>query len=658
MGFDSSYRQIKPNRPNRFLSGIILSILLFPAFILNAVLSDPAELYSKLTEETSKLSDSVLLSASQTLASSATAGFEMLRTNETLMIFLFLGFLLVVILLLRRYEIGRIKIKNQLEIERVELESLRKLNELRSEFFTNLSHEFRTPLTLICGNTESLLSADIPYEERKRIESVRRSAGQLLTLVNQLLDLSMLEEGKMQLQSTRFNLVAYARAVFQCFLPQAEVRGVKMVFASEDDSISVEMDRDKMGKMLNNLLSNALKYTSIGGLVRLVITALDHRVAEVRVEDNGLGIPDNELTAIFNRFYRSGNPPGRKADGSGIGLAHTRELAGLHKGSINAYSKNGEYTAFVLRLPVITSEPVPELNGDTMIYGPDSYNPEPPYCGESAETTDANAGIYHPENGELILIVEDNNDVRQFTRQQLEKDFRIAEACNGEEGLEAAKKYVPDLIISDVMMPVMDGLRFGREIRSHPATSHIPLILLTAKARMEDRIEGLENGIDDYITKPFSVKELRARIRNLLDTRKLLREHYERSGFSVPDDAPGIPADKAFLEKTFSIVHQHLEDSGFKVETLASELSLSVSQLNRKLNALINLPAGELMRTCKLKRAAELLKNKSGTVSEICYTLGFSDQAYFARSFRKYFGCTPTEYMKSCEPEFHRNGKS
>lgn len=654
MGSDSSYRHIKPDRPNRFHAGVLLSVLLFPAVILNAVLSDPAVLYRTFTSAGSKPPDAVLLSASQPPASPATAGFEMLKTNETLIIFLFLVFVLVVILLLRRYEIGRIKIKNQLEIERVELESLRRLNELRSEFFTNLSHEFRTPLTLICGNTESLLSGDIPDEERRRLESVRRNAGQLLTLVNQLLDLSMLEEGKMQFQPSRFNLVAYARAVFQCFLSQAESRGVKMVFVSEDAVVPVEMDRDKMGKMLNNLLSNALKYTSEGGVVRLVITALDGRVAEVRVEDNGPGIPDDELTAIFNRFYRSGNPPGRKADGSGIGLAHTRELAGLHKGSINAYSKKGEYTAFVLRLPVITREPVPELNSDTVILGPDSCYSESPCSIGQAETADANSGNSHPGNGEIILIVEDDSEVRQFTRLQLEKDFRIVEACNGEEGFEAAINHVPDLIISDVMMPVMDGHRFSLEIRNHPVTSHIPLILLTAKAELDDRIKGLGNGIDDYITKPFSVKELRARIRNLLNTRKMLREHYGRNGFSIPDDALGIPADKAFLEKTYTLIREHLEDSGFKVETLASELSLSVSQLNRKLNALINLPAGELMRTCKLKRAAELLKNKSGNVSEICYALGFSDQAYFARSFRKYFGCTPTEYMKSGEQELHR----
>ncbi len=565
--------------------------------------------------------------------------------------YLLLILLPLILFFLRRYEMNRLKMKNQLEFERIEVESLRKLNASRSQFFANLSHEFRTPLTLISGNIESLLTSENSEIKRERLESARRNAVQLLALVNQLLDLSKLEEGEMQLQFSRFNVISYATSVFNCFLPQAEVRDIKMIFESGRDYIPVEMDRDKMGRMLNNLLSNALKFTSDGGVVRFVISAIDDKIVEVRVEDNGLGIPDNELTAIFNRFYQCGNSHERRVEGTGIGLAHTRELAALHKGSITAYSKKNEYTAFILRLPVITAEPINDTAVADALFSNGLSVSETPcltfpsgYPEEFAESINGKAR-------EIILIVEDNSEVRNFILQHLEEDYKTLEADDGESGLEIARQIIPDLIISDVMMPGIDGYQFSNEIRNNQLTSHIPLILLTAKSDMDDRLEGFKNGIDDYITKPFSIRELKAIIRNLLNIRKLLRERFERNGFTIPSDALSIPADKAFLEKAIRIIEDHIEDSGYKVESLAGELSISVSQLNRKLNALINLPAGELMRSHKLKRAAEMLKNKSGTVSEICYTLGFNDHAYFARSFRKYYGCSPSEFMKSADSD-------
>lgn len=564
--------------------------------------------------------------------------------------FLFL-FVLFVLFLLRRYEMNRLKIKNQLELERIEHESLRRLNALKSHFFTNLSHEFRTPLTLISGNIENLLSNKISDYERERLDSVRRNARQLLTLVNQLLDLSKFEAGKMQLQFQCFDLISFASSVFHCFIPQAESRGIKMAFEPGKDVIPVEMDMDKMGNMLNNLLSNALKYTDDGGVIRLLIYPLDHQIVEIRVEDNGQGIPDDELTAIFSRFYQSGNAPGRKVEGTGIGLAHTRELALLHNGSINAFCKKNEYTAFVLRLPVITSKSVDKTSGDTFLRSTELSDSEPSFKSVPFKVADDSAEPENHQPNEIILVVEDNREVRHFICQQLEENYRIFEAEDGERGFELALQVIPDLIISDVMMPGIDGYQFSCQIRNNQLTSHIPLILLTAKAELDDRLEGFENGIDDFITKPFSTRELKARIRNLLNIRKLLRERFERNGFAIPSDSLTIPADKAFLEKAIRIIDDHIEDSGYKVESLAGELSISVSQLNRKLNALINLPAGELMRSYKLKRAAEMLKNKSGSVSEICYTLGFNDHAYFARSFRKHYGCSPSEFMKSANPD-------
>ncbi|MBW6492679.1 MAG: response regulator [Lentimicrobium sp.] len=559
--------------------------------------------------------------------------------------------LLIALFLLRRYEMNRLKIKNQLEIERAELESLRRLIALRSQFFTNLSHEFRIPLTLICGNIENLLSTQTSDAERERLESVRRNAGQLLTLVNQLLDLSKFEAGKMQLQFSRFNLISFADSIFHCFLSQAEPKGIKMIFEAGKDFIPVEMDRDKMGKMLNNLLSNALKYTDDGGVVRLLVNSLDHQIVEIRVEDNGQGIADEELTAIFNRFYQSGNTPGQNVEGTGIGLAHTRELAVLHNGSINAFSKKGEYTAFVIRLPVITAEPIDETTFDNALFSIEFPDSELPFRAVSSLDAVGSAESEDEKLQEIILVVEDNSEVRRFICKQLKDNYRTFEAEDGTSGFEIALQVIPDLIISDVMMPGIDGYQFSSEIRNNQLTSHIPLILLTAKSEVDDRLEGFENGIDDFITKPFSTRELRARIRNLLNIRKLLRERFERNGFAIPSDALSIPADKAFLEKAIWIIEEHIEDSGYKVESLAGALSISVSQLNRKLNALINVPAGELIRSYKLNRAAEMLKNKSGTVSEICYNLGFNDHAYFTRSFRKHFGCTPSEFMKAANTD-------
>jgi YesN/AraC family two-component response regulator len=310
-------------------------------------------------------------------------------------------------------------------------------------------------------------------------------------------------------------------------------------------------------------------------------------------------------------------------------------------------SKEGEGTVFYVKLPFskagreADSQEIPKVHHDIL---PDYYPQK-----ETIEREDADKekGKKSTEKSEIILIVEDNKDVRTYIREQLEKNFQIKEAVNGEEGIQLAREISPDIIVTDLMMPKVNGLQLCKTIRQDEITSHIPIIMLTAKADLEDKIEGLERGVDDYITKPFSAKELKVRIRNLLIQRKLLRDRFKKATVIKPSEVSVVSADQTFLEKIIKLIEDNFENQDFNPDSLASEVNMSVSQLNRKLNALINQPAGQLMRSLRLQRAADLLKQKAGTIAEICYQLDFNDPAYFSRAFKKQFGCSPTEYIKN-----------
>ena len=564
--------------------------------------------------------------------------------------------LLGLLYLIRLSELKRIRKKHVHELELFEFQKLKELDQLKSQFFANISHEFRTPLTLILGQIDSVLSSAIETKEKGKLHIANRNARRLLSLINQLLDLSKLEAGSMQLKAEQHNIVSFLKSLFYSFESLAESQKITLKFESELQNIPVVFDPDKMEKVFYNLISNSIKFTEEGGEIKVVLFVIPELKLEIKIYDTGKGISKENLPHVFDRFYQVDGTSTREYEGTGIGLALTKELVELHKGTIIVDSIEGEWTEFIIQLPINDvnmdkehfinisaiensikkTENKFELNG--LYENSDIQN------NKSSEITE---GIESNKSKEILLIVEDNYDVRAYIREQTEKEYCIIEASNGEEGVLKARENIPDIILTDVMMPKMDGYKFSKEIRSDERTSHIPIIMLTAKAGLDDKIEGLETGIDAYLTKPFSAKELRVQIKNLIIQRKELRKRFAKATVIKPSEVTTASVDQLFLQKTIKFIESNYENEQFNVEQLAEYIGMSVSQLNRKLNALVNQPAGQLIRSLRLQRAADLLKLNSGNVAEICYKVGFNDQAYFSRAFKKQFGVSPTEYKKN-----------
>lgn len=541
------------------------------------------------------------------------------------------------------------KAKNKIEITLNELKiaqaKLQELDKLKSQFFANISHEFRTPLTLIMGEIENVIASNIHSSDKKKLEIANRNANKLLVLINQLLELSKIDAGHLELENKKGNLVTFLKNIFFSFESLSSSKNILLRFNSDTENITVAFDHEKMETIFYNLLSNAFKFTEGPGEVSLSVKKIESKKIEIILKDTGIGIPQEQVPNIFNRFFQSDSSIIRKHEGTGIGLALVKELVELHQGEISVSSRENEGTEFRILLPLSLEQKKSILSEDTKVQIIEEKTPH---------NTKAQSAIqpmltenFEPGNHKKnILIVEDNIEVREYINEQLRNSFRIKEAQNGEEGLLAAKDQLPDLIITDVMMPHMDGYEFCREIRNDEKTSHIPIVMLTAKAGFDDKISGLETGIDAFLTKPFRAKELKIRVKNLIAQREQLRKRFSNSTVIRPTEVSAISTDQSFLKKTLAVIEKNFHDENFSVEQLASKINMSVSQLNRKLNALIDQPAGQLIRSLRLQRAADLLKQKSGSVSEICYNLGFSNLSYFSRAFRKQFGRTPTEYKE------------
>tara|TARA_R100001143_G_scaffold63570_1_gene72059 strand:+ start:12819 stop:16958 length:4140 start_codon:yes stop_codon:yes gene_type:complete len=539
---------------------------------------------------------------------------------------------------LRRYELNRFNLKNDLKLERVETDSLRKLDQLKSHFFTNISHEFRTPLTLIIGQIETLLDSENDRNRKKKLVSVNSNAEQLLTMVNQLLDLSKLEAGKMEFSPDKQNIVSFLKNHLFSFETLAETKNISLNFMSAHAKIPVSFEADKMEKVFFNLFMNAFKFTENGGRIDVSVETPQPDIVEIRVRDSGIGISKDRLPYIFDRFYQADPSNTRKYEGTGIGLALAHELITLHNGTISVESEEGVGTEFIIRLPY----------EEELVSGSDDAVSHEHANGESVLPSPAllDFEALLSEHDELILIVEDNKDVRSFIREQLENDYKILEAVNGREGIAVSQGTIPDLIITDLMMPEMDGYEFCEKIRSDEKTSHIPIIMLTAKTGLDPKIEGLEAGIDAWLNKPFHVKELQTRVKVLIQQRKNLKQQFSTATYFKPAVIAKTPVDKDFLVKAIDVIDTNICEDTFLVEDFATSLNMSVSQLNRKLNALVGQSAGVFVRSVRLQRSAELLNQTDKTIAEICYEVGFNDQAYFSRSFKKQYGKSPSAFRK------------
>ena len=548
------------------------------------------------------------------------------------------------LLFIRHYELNRLKLKTQLKLEKVESNSLRNLDKLKSRFFANISHEFRTPLTLILGQIESVMSSNIDIAEKGKLQVANRNSKRLLTLINQLLDISKIESGSMELKTEQHNIVPFLKNLFYAFELIAESKKIILKFESDYENIQVNYDPDKMEKIFNNIYSNAFKFTPERGEIKTTLS-INNAFVEIKIKDTGIGIPEDRIKNIFDRFYQVDSSTTRKHEGTGIGLSLAKELIELHKGKINVSSKVSEGTEFIITFSINNTN----FEAEKSVKDSSDRSSQIDNFIELEETSETQAltdPMFRYEE-KIILCVEDNSDIRAYIREQMESEYKVIEASNGEEGILIAKENIPNLIISDIMMPKMNGYQFCRHIKSDEKTSHIPIIMLTAKAGLDDKIEGLETGADAYITKPFSAKELKARVKNLIYQREQLRKRFSKSTIIKPSDVSAVSVDQEYLQKVIGLIEANLGDENFNSEKLAYGVNMSLSQLNRKLNALIDQPAGQLIRSLRLQRAADLIKKNAGNITEISYMVGFNDHGYFSKLFKKQFGCSPTKFKKN-----------
>lgn len=524
------------------------------------------------------------------------------------------------------------KVEKQNELLGVQSDQLKELDRMKSNFFANISHEFRTPLTLIQG---ILHNTDTPTQEDRT--TMKRNADRLLQLINQLLDLAKLESGKMNLEKRTIDVLQMARKTAQLFGSASEMKGLQFqlngtsILEDHTEVIWAEADPEQIQKVLTNLISNAIKFCPEGGEINMSIRD-DDAFIRLRLSNTGEDIPQEQLLQIFNRFYQVESDSTRGYEGSGIGLSLIKEIIDLHGGRIAVTSQN-QVVCFELDLPKGQPGILEEIVvSETVI--------QPIVQAQSAVTT---AG---GEDEIKILVVEDYPDLRKFIVRILRGPYTLIEAANGEEGVQMALKETPDLIISDIMMPKKDGNELCAELKNNPATDHIPIILLTARAGQQDKIQGLEQGADDYLTKPFDESELLVRVRNLLQTRKKLQQKFQQEIWLKPREVKVSSDQEKFLQQLKEAIEQHLSNEALSAEDLAGIMALSRSQLHRKLKALTNKSTTEFVRTYRLERGADLLKQRFGNVSEIAFEVGFNSQTYFSSSFQKHFGCSPTDYLR------------
>jgi PAS domain S-box-containing protein len=555
---------------------------------------------------------------------------------------------------------------------RVEAEAkLRKLDQDRRRFFANVTHEFRTPLTLTLGPLDDLRTGfhgELPSMVTQQVELAHRNAGRVMELIDQLLEVARLEAGSTPLRARRLELVAFVRRVVVGFQPLADRRSLGLEMELPAPTTEVYADPDHLEKVVSNLLSNALRFTPEGGSVVVSVTATATH-ARIVVRDTGPGIPEHELPRVFDRFFRGEHASGHDQTGTGIGLALAQELAHLHGGSIDVESGVGVGSTFTVSLPLGREHLAPEqIVDDPVVEKRISKVAIPPFRPESSVSAprdgtdpgtigEADPGEEQELDGEdvtTVLVVEDNSELRAFVRMHLEPRFRVIEAVDGQEGLAVARLRLPDLVISDVMMPGMDGYELCRILKTDAETDFIPVILLTARATREDRMTGLKKQADVYLTKPFEVEELLTHVDNLLTVRRRLqtrlvadvasaRPRKSMSAAPVQADSP----DAAFLEEVRVAIEAHMEDENFDVEGLGRRVAHSRSHLHRRLTDLIGESPSDLIRRMRLERAAYLLSARAGSVSRVAYAVGFKSVAHFSNRFRDHFGVRPTAYREA-----------
>lgn len=561
------------------------------------------------------------------------------------------------------------------------------ISDIKLRFFTNISHELRTPLTLIAGPVEQVLKNDkLPADAREQLVVVERNTNRMLRLVNQILDFRKIQNKKMKMQVQQLNVVAFVRKIMDNFESVAEEHNIDFLFQTEKEALNLWVDADKFEKIVFNLLSNAFKYTPNGKMITVFIRE-DEGTVSVGVQDQGIGIAENKRKSLFVRFENLVDKNIFNQASSGIGLSLVKELVEMHKATISVDSRLGEGSCFKVdflkgkehynsSVEFILEDSAAPLSMERIVdIANSSLQTEAAIAdAPDLEVSAAKEEAEESSSKELMLLVEDNQELRSFLRSIFASTYRVVEASDGMEGWSKALKYLPDIIISDVMMPEKDGIEMTRELRADMTTSHIPIILLTAKTTIESKLEGLEYGADDYITKPFSATYLQARVENLLMQRKKLQNFYRDSlthvtvsetpvaqgetlaghasaePDSVAAEEPVMPEmspnDRKFMDKLVDLMEQNMDNGELVVDDLVRELAVSRSVFFKKLKTLTGLAPIEFIKEMRIKRAAQLIETGEFNMTQISYMVGINDPRYFSKCFKAQVGMTPTEYRE------------
>jgi DNA-binding response OmpR family regulator/two-component sensor histidine kinase len=484
-------------------------------------------------------------------------------------------------------------------------------------------------------------------KNKDELKIAHKNANKLLGLVNQLLDISKIESGNMKLRTNPTNYIQLLKALTLSLASYAERKRITLKFNSTEDEIILYLDRDKIEKIITNILSNAFKFTPEGGRIEVALVKEDKYVNTI-ISDTGIGIPKEKVSKIFDRFYQVDGSHTREQEGTGIGLALTKELVDLHKGKIEVESEESKGTTFTVSIPLGKEHLKPEEIDETeKIYEPEKESFITDIVEEKKGIQKDTIEFLEKESLPLLLIVEDNSDVRKYIKDNLVAEFRVLEAVDGEDGWYKSIEQMPDLIISDVMMPKLDGFKLCDKFKTDERTSHIPVILLTAKAAKEDKLAGYETGADEYLMKPFEPDELRARISNLIEQRKRLHQHFQKKGMFESEQTNITSIDKKFLQRVIEIIKANISNTEFNVEMLTEQIAVSRSLLNKKVVSLTGEPPKDLIKRIRLTKAVELIEKKFGNLSEIALEVGFDNPAYFSECFKKQFGVPPSKYQSS-----------
>jgi signal transduction histidine kinase/ligand-binding sensor domain-containing protein/CheY-like chemotaxis protein/AraC-like DNA-binding protein len=558
------------------------------------------------------------------------------------------------LILFIRVNTSWVKVKQQLLLERFEKDQLEELNQMKLGFFTNISHEFKTPLTLILGHLDNLKNAG-SEKKAENISNIEKNARRLLFLINQLLEFRKAESGLMKLKASKGNIVQLLEGIKESFNDLAVKKNIQFELTSEGIIPEIWFDAEKMEKIIFNLLSNAFKYTEEGGSISIQIRLKDTKwnnsnnnrlnSVEISIRDTGIGIAPDDIRMVFDRFYQEtkSGTINKKIDSSGIGLAYCKRLVDLHHGDISAESELGKGSSFLVILPIgkdhLSDEEIKEEVNFLLKMDYQGFS------GEIADIPSSDTGAVSPDDKmPLLLVVDDNPQVCIVIAEKFRTTFRVITAANGNGGLEIARQYLPDIIISDIMMPGMDGIEFCQKLKEDILTSHIPVILLTAKSGDENQIIGIKTGADAYLSKPYNPDLLQVTIENLINNRKLLRNKFAGQPTFVPAEVVSNKLDEQFLVRIISLIENDSDSDTLDVTKLSREVAMSRSVLYRKLKALTGNSIQDFVRIVKLRKAARMLLDSDFPVSEIAYQSGFANSKHFSTAFKRQFGKTPSEY--------------